>query len=84
MTVECSERDRLSALYEEFTSEYLRTIHVLNERLAVMPKEQYAAMRRAAEQARIQSEQTRVDLEKHCAEHGCSDGRLSSAMRGGL
>ena len=79
MTVDCGERDRLSCLYQALTSEYLRTVTVLQERRGVMPKEDYIEIKLAAEQARLRSEQARIDLEQHCRQHGCSDGRLSKA-----
>jgi hypothetical protein len=69
---DCKERDRLSGKYVAATSAYLRAVELLDKRIGVMVKGDYETIKRAAEEARLRSEQLRIALENHVEEHGCS------------
>ena len=71
ITAVCQQQIVLVAAYDSTTSDYRLAVERLHSRLGVVPSETYEAMRRDAEAARVRSEDVRVALERHFAEHGC-------------
>lgn len=67
----CLEKANLLNDYDTAAAEFSRTVRVLNQKMGVMSKEEYVRILRFSEQARIRSEQARLALERHVAEHGC-------------
>jgi hypothetical protein len=68
---ECTEKRRLIEIYETATREFSRTLTVLTRRMGVLLRQEYDAISAASERARHRSEEARVELEKHTAEHNC-------------
>ena len=70
-SIACAEKTRLVSEYHTKTSEFSRTVGILNKRMGVMTKDQYDRIREFTELARVQSENARFELERHIKEHGC-------------
>ena len=68
---DCEEKARLLRVYSFATSDYSRAVQVLQRRLGTISKEEYQKLRAFTETTRELTEQTRLALEQHCAEHGC-------------
>ncbi len=68
---ECAERERLWRLYHFAVSDYSRATKVFETRKGVVSKADYDRLRKFIEESRLKSEEYRIALEKHCAEHGC-------------
>jgi hypothetical protein len=68
---ECAEKRRLIEIYEAATREFSRTLTVLTRRMGVLLREEYDEIRAAGERARLRSEEARLQMEKHIAEHNC-------------
>jgi hypothetical protein len=67
----CEERSRLLQAYNNATREFSDRVSALNARIGVTPKHEYDLLERAAEDARLRSEQARIAYERHVADHGC-------------
>ena len=67
----CGEKARLARAYSFAASDYLRSAMVLHERVGVMSKQEYEAIRAFAEKARLAAGEARMELENHIAGHGC-------------
>ena len=67
----CHEKARLLQTYQEMTAKYAQAVTKLNELRATSPIKEYKRPNDLAEQARLQSAQARLDLEKHIHEHKC-------------
>jgi hypothetical protein len=67
----CEEKERLLRAYSFATSDYMRAVKVLHARSGTMSKPDYEEIHKYAEQMRELTEQARLALEKHAAEHGC-------------
>lgn len=67
----CEEKERLLRIYSFAISDYSRAVQVLQRRLGTISKEEYQKLRTFTEKTRELAEQTRLALERHCAEHGC-------------
>jgi len=68
---QCETKARLMNQYTNATSEFSRTLKILNTKLGVMQKKDYEAVRNFVETARVRSETARLALERHVQEHGC-------------
>jgi hypothetical protein len=67
----CGEKARLAAEYESETSKFSAAVKELNQRIGISPREEYERLDRAANEARVKSEQARLALEQHIAAHRC-------------
>jgi hypothetical protein len=67
----CEERSRLLQAYNDATREFSDRVSALNARIGVTPKHEYDLLERAAEDARLKSEQARIAYERHVTDHGC-------------
>jgi hypothetical protein len=67
----CEERSRLLQAYNDATREFSERVSALNARIGVTQKHEYELLERAAEDARLKSEQARIAYERHVADHGC-------------
>jgi hypothetical protein len=67
----CDEKARLAAEYESATGKFAAAVKELNQRIGISPKGEYDRLDRAANEARVKSEQARLALEQHIAAHRC-------------
>jgi hypothetical protein len=67
----CSEKQRLLGLYDAHTKAFATAVTALHQQIGTSSKEQYAALRRAVEGARAESERSRLLLERHTSDHRC-------------
>ena len=68
---QCIEKRRLVETYQQATARFSRQLTILNERLGTSPRDEYDELRRAVDSERVRSEQARLALEQHVADHGC-------------
>ena len=71
MQNDCVEKTRLAKEYELATSAFSQAVKKLSLRMGTSSKEKYAQLDRIADEARVNSERTRLALEQHIAVHGC-------------
>lgn len=57
--------------YEDGTTKFSQVVTELRQMIGVSPKEDYERLDRAANEARVRSEQARLALEQHIAAHRC-------------
>ncbi len=69
--MECEEKARLMAEYENSTAKFLKAVQELQRKMGTSPKEVYERLDRAANEARLKSEHARLSLEEHIAAHHC-------------
>jgi hypothetical protein len=69
--MECEEKARLMAEYENSTAKFLDAVQELHRKMETSPKEVYERLDRAANEARLKSEHARLSLEDHIAAHHC-------------
>jgi hypothetical protein len=69
--VTCEEKSRLVGLYEEATGHFLEALKELRRKMGTSPKGEYERLDRAANEARVKSEQARLAVEQHVAAHRC-------------
>jgi hypothetical protein len=67
----CEEKARLVRKYNVATAGFSETVKELHWRIGTSPKEEYTRLMQISNEARVQSEQARLALEKHIAAHGC-------------
>lgn len=67
----CDEKTRLATEYEDATTKFSHAVTELRQKTGVSPKEEYERLDRAANEARVKSEQARLALEQHIAAHRC-------------
>jgi len=67
----CEEKARLASEYEETSWKYADAVAELNRKMGTSAKAEYEQLTRAADEARVKSEQSRLALEQHVAEHNC-------------
>jgi len=67
----CGEKDRIERAYRIATADCGRAVQVLQRYAGSMLLEEYQRLRKFSEEARLRCEQARLELERHCAEHGC-------------
>jgi len=68
----CEEQARLTEAYDKAVSSFSMALDALQAAIRTTPKEEYNRLRHYVELARVFSEQTRIDLERHIHEHGCA------------
>ena len=57
--------------FEIATAKFSGVVTELRQRIGVSTKVEYERLNRAANEARVKSEQARLALEQHIAAHGC-------------
>jgi hypothetical protein len=67
----CEEKARLVAEYGAATKKFSGAVAELQRKMGTSPKSEYERLSRAADDARVKSEQARLGLEQHIAAHGC-------------
>ena len=67
----CEEKSRLAAEYENSTAKFSEAVTELRKKMGTSAKEEYQRLDRAANEARVKSEQARLALEQHIAAHRC-------------
>lgn len=67
----CEEKTHLAAEYEAATGKFAAAVTELRRRIGISPEEEYRRLDRAANEARMKSEQARLALELHIATHRC-------------
>ena len=63
--MECSECDRLRSEHERLKRAYASAINILTARFDITPAAEYIRLRAIADEARIDSEVARLELEQH-------------------
>jgi hypothetical protein len=69
--VNCEEKVRLAAEYDSATAKFAAAVAELWRRMGTSQKDEYERLDRAANEARVKSEQARLALEQHIAAHHC-------------
>lgn len=67
----CELKVRLASEYDAATASFSGAIAELRRHIGTLTKEEYEQLGRRANDARVKSEQARVALEQHTAEHRC-------------
>ena len=67
----CDVKIRLTVQYEAATSLFSEAVTELRQKIGTSTKEDYEQLGRRANEARVKSEQARLALEQHLAEHRC-------------
>ena len=68
----CQRHDQLLAVYRRTVRSFGMSLDALQAAIAISPKDT-EGVQECVEQARVISEQARINLEKHIREHGCPD-----------
>jgi hypothetical protein len=71
MESNCPEKSRLAQEYGLATALFAEAVKELHRRMGTSPREEYARLDRAANEARVKSEHARLALEQHIAAHTC-------------
>jgi hypothetical protein len=67
----CKIKVRLTTNYETATAQFSEAVTELRRNIGTSSKEEYDRLARAANDSRVKSEQARLALEQHIAEHRC-------------
>jgi hypothetical protein len=67
----CDEKVRLATIYEAATAKFSEAVKELQQKMGISAKQEYERLDRAANEARVKSEQARLALEQHIAVHRC-------------
>jgi len=67
----CEEKQRLGSEYEAATKKFSKAVSDLQQKMGVSSKAEYDRLARAADEARVKSEQARLALEQHIGDHRC-------------
>jgi hypothetical protein len=67
----CEEKERLAKEYQAATAEFAEAVGLLHQMIGISTKAEYERLQRASDEARIQSEHTRLAFEQHVAAHRC-------------
>jgi len=67
----CEEKTRLALEYQTSSQKYADAVADLNKKMGTSAKAEYERLSRAADEARVKSEQSRLALEQHIAAHNC-------------
>ena len=67
----CEEKARMAREYEVATSAFSESVKELHRKIGTSLKDEYTRLTQISNEARAQSEQARLTLEKHIATHGC-------------
>jgi hypothetical protein len=70
-TMTCSEKVRVTQNYDVATARFSEAVEELQLRLGTSTRTEYERLRRASDEARVKSEQARLELEQHLAIHDC-------------
>ena len=68
----CDRHGELLSAYQKAVALFSTTLDALQAARSTASKAEYDRMRNYVEQTRLISEDARMDLERHVAEHGCS------------
>jgi len=69
--MDCKVKIRLISQYEEATTLFSEAVTELRRKIGISTREDYEQLGRRANDARVKSEQARLALEQHIAEHRC-------------
>ena len=67
----CEEKSRLATEYEASTMKFSEAVTELRKKMGTSAREEYQRLDRAANEARVKSEQGRLALEQHIAAYRC-------------
>jgi hypothetical protein len=67
----CGEKARLASEYQATAQRYADVVADLNRKMGTSAKTEYERLSRAADEARVKSEQARLAFEQHIADHNC-------------
>jgi hypothetical protein len=67
----CKDRKDLFLRYGDATREYSTLVRELTSKTAVIGLDEYEELRASTENARLRSERTRSEYERHVLEHSC-------------
>ena len=67
----CDEKGRLLKQYDDATLAFYNAVQELRRGIGTSLKEEYERLERISNEARVKSEQTRLALEQHIADHRC-------------
>ena len=67
----CDEKGRLLKQYDDATLAFSNAVQELRRGIGTSLKEEYERLERISNEARVKSEQTRLALEQHIADHRC-------------
>jgi hypothetical protein len=67
----CEVKIRLTSEYETATTLFSEAVTELRRKIGISTRENYEQLGRRANEARVKSEQARLALEQHIAEHRC-------------
>jgi hypothetical protein len=67
----CEHHRELLDMYQKAVSRFGATLEALRVSQGTISKQEYDRLYGYVEQARMASEQARLDLERHVAQHGC-------------
>jgi hypothetical protein len=69
IAMSCDEKARPAKIYETATGKFPKAVTDLRHKIGVSTKEEYECLERAANEARLKSEQARLALEQHTSAH---------------
>ena len=69
--MDCEVKIRLTSQYEEATTLFSEAVTELRRKIGISTREDYEQLGRRTNDARVKSEQARLALEQHIAEHRC-------------
>ena len=67
----CGEKKRLLQSYEQLELALGKTLTALNKQAGTVSRNEYEALRRAVEVARVEVERSRLAFDAHVREHEC-------------
>ena len=67
----CTIKTRLVTEYEAETKKFAASITELQQKVGTSTKAEYTRLQLLVDEARVKSEQSRLSLERHVAEHKC-------------
>lgn len=69
--MKCEEKERLAKEYQTATAEFAEAVRQLHLMMGTSSKAEYERLQHASNEARIQSEHSRLAFEQHVAAHRC-------------
>lgn len=69
--MDCKHKEHLAREYEAATNNFAAAVTELQHKTGISQKAEYERLQRLSDEARVKSEQARLALEQHIAEHGC-------------
>jgi hypothetical protein len=67
----CSEKVRLTRDYDAATTKFSEAVNQLQLRLGTSTRAEYESLQRISVESRAKSEEARLSLERHMADHNC-------------